>query len=323
VSGVSVRTDATGRPGLCSTWCRELHEPIAGTAVVATGWLVVEQPGPWGAKAPIQSHLDPDLGARIDDAAKKADIRFGLIRSPGRHAIASAEGHPVGSRQVYAACTVPGRSWLLAGRIDDPVELLTLDLKALADGDAAAVIASLPALAPADGPVALVCTNGKRDECCALLGRPIAHALAELAPGRVWESNHLGGHRFAPTATILPAGTMHAHLDVATATEMLAAAERGETTVDTLRGRSSWSKRGQSAEIAVRRVIGEPRLDALTVVEDDLESVLVRHRDGRHWTVAVSTEAAEPPRPESCGKEPFDMSVLRAGRVVPIVKEAL
>jgi len=318
VNAVSVRTDPTSRPGLCSTWCRELDEPIAGTAVVAAGWLVIEQPGPWGAKAPTQSHLDAALGARLDDAAKKADVRFGLIRSPGRHADATAEGHPVGSRQVYAACTTPGHTFLLSGRLTDPSDLLSVDLEALARGDAEAVLASVPALARTHEPVVLVCTNGKRDECCALLGRPIADALAAVAPGRVWESNHLGGHRFAPTATILPAGTMHAHLTAASAVDILQAAERGETVVDTLRGRTSWSKRGQTAEIAVRRAVGEVRLDALTVVEREPESVLVRHRDGRSWTVAVSTETAEPPRPESCGKEPFHMSILRAGPVLEV-----
>lgn len=309
------------RPGLCSTWCRELEEPIAGTAVVASGWLVVEQPGPWGAKAPTQSHLDPVLGGRIDHDAKKADVRFGLIRTPGRHADVGTDRPPAGSRQVFAACTVPGRTMLLGGRISSPDELLNVDLEALARGDADAIIAALPSLKPVDGPIILVCTNGKRDECCAILGRPIAQALCEAVPGRVWESNHLGGHRFAPTATILPEGSSHGQLTVESALEMYAAAVRGETVVDTLRGRGCWSKRGQTAEIAVRRAIGEARLDVLTVVDEDPESVLVQHRDGRAWTVAVSTEPADPPRPESCGKEPFNMSILRAGRVVPVVKD--
>lgn len=305
-------SDATGRPGLCSTFCRELAEPLPGTAVVATGWLLVEQPGPWGAKAPTQSHLDPEFGARIDAAAKKADLRFGLIRSPGRHADAVPRAH-----QVYVASTVPGRTWLLGGTVDDPVALSALDLEAVSRGDRDAAISSLPSLAPVTSPVLLVCTNGKRDECCALLGRPIVTGLASVAPGRVWESNHLGGHRFAPTATLLPAGTMHGHLDLPTAAAVLAAADRGETVLDKLRGRTTWTKRGQVAEIAVRRTIGEVGLDALSVVAEDLETVTVRHTDGRYWTVPVTTEAAHPPRPESCGKEPFDMSILRAGSVIP------
>jgi hypothetical protein len=309
---VSARTDATGRPGLCSTFCRELHEPLPGTAVVATGWVVVEQPGPWGAKAPTQSHLDPAFGAGIDEACKKADLRFGMIRSPGKHADAVPRAH-----QVYVASTVPGRSWLLGGCVADPVALTSLDLEAVRRGARDAVISSCPDLSPVAESVLLVCTNGKRDECCALLGRPIVTALSALAPGRVWESNHLGGHRFAPTATLLPAGTMHGHLDLETAAAILTAADRGETVLTKLRGRTTWSKRGQVAEIAVRRLIGEVGLDSLGVIAEDLETITVSHVDGRTWTVPVTSEPADPPRPESCGKEPFAMSILHAGTVIP------
>jgi hypothetical protein len=307
---VTPRPDATGRPGLCSTFCRELGEPLPGTAVVATGWVVVEQPGPWGAQAPTQSHLDPVFGAAFDKACKKVDVRFGLIRSPGRH----PDAQPL--HQVYVASTMPGRTWLLGGRVDDPAELDALDLDAVDRGDEAAVIASLPALSAVHTPVVLVCTNGKRDACCAILGRPLVSGLAKRAPGRVWEATHLGGHRFAPTATFLPAGTMHGHLTVDSAAAILAAAERGETVLNGLRGRSTWSKRGQAAEIAVRELIGELALDALTVAGEDLEAVTVRHADGRSWTVPVTNVPADPPRPESCGKEPFAMSMLRTGTPV-------
>ncbi|ADB32508.1 Sucraseferredoxin family protein [Kribbella flavida DSM 17836] len=297
-------------PGLCSTICRDLDEPMPGTAVVATGWVVVEQPGPWGAKAPTQSHLDPDLGRRVDAACKKADLRFGLIRSPGRHADAVSAAH-----QVYVASSVPGRTWLLGGLVDDPLKLDELDLEAVRRGDLVAVRASLPELSPVTRPVLLICTNGKRDECCALFGRPVVAGLAAVAPGRVWESNHLSGHRFSPTGTLLPAGTMHGRLTVESAAAVLAAADRGETVLATLRGRSAWTKRGQVAEIAVRDLIGEVALDALGVVAEEVETVTVQHTDGRTWQVEVTTELADPPRPESCGKEPYDMSILRAGTV--------
>jgi hypothetical protein len=309
---VTSRPDATGRPGLCSTFCRQLLEPLAGTAVVAVSWVLVEQPGPWGAKAPTESHLDPVFGGAFDKACKKVDVRFGLIRSAGRHIDKLEPYH-----QVYVASTAPGRTWLLGGCVGDPVELDTLDLDAVGRGDQEAVIASLPALAPVDGPVVLVCTNGKRDECCALLGRPLVSALAKRVPGRVWEANHLGGHRFAPTATVLPAGTMHGQLTVDTAAAVLEAADRGETVLTGLRGRSTWTKRGQAAEIAVRTLTGELSLDALTVEGEDLDAVTVRHVDGRTWTVPVTSKPAAPPRPESCGKEPFAMSILHTGTPQP------
>ena len=281
---------------------------MPGTAVVASGWVVVEQPGPWGAKAPTQSHLDPVFGGRFDDDCKKADVRFGLIRSPGRHADAVERSH-----QVFVASTTPGRTWLLGGCITHPSELSALDLGAVARGDRTAVLASLPALEIVDNPIVLVCTNGKRDGCCAILGRPLVTGLAERVPGRVWEANHLGGHRFAPTATYLPAGTMHGHLTVETAVEVLAAADRGETVLTGLRGRSTWTKRGQAAEVAVRELIGEFALDALRVVGEDAGTVTVRHTDGRSWIVPVTSAPADPPRPDSCGKEPFAMSILQTG----------
>lgn len=296
---------------LCSTYCRVLQEPLPGTAVVATGWVVVEQPGPWGAKAPTQSHLDPVFGGSFDDKCKKVDLRFGLIRSPGRHADSVERSH-----QVFVASTIPGRTWLLGGQVADPSELAALDLGAVARGDRTAVAASLPALAPVDEPIVLVCTNGKRDECCAILGRPLVSGLAERAPGRVWEANHLGGHRFAPTATYLPAGTMHGHLTVETAVEVLAAADRGRTVLTGLRGRSTWTKRGQVAEVAVRELTGELALDALRVVGEHADTVTVQHVDGRSWTVPVTSALVDPPRPDSCGKEAFAMSVLQAGTPV-------
>ncbi|WP_427893252.1 sucrase ferredoxin [Kribbella sp. GL6] len=298
--------------GLCSTFCRVLREPLAGTAVVAVGWVVVEQPGPWGAKAPTQSHLDPAFGGSFDDRCKKVDVRFGLIRAPGRHADAVERSH-----QVFVASTRPGRTWLLGGRVADPADLDALDLQAVARGDRTAVAASLPGLTTVDDPIVLVCTNGKRDECCALLGRPLVSGLAERVPGRVWEANHLGGHRFAPTATYLPAGTMHGQLTVDAAVEILDAAGRGETVLTGLRGRSTWTKRGQVAEVAVRELIGEFALDALHVVGEAADTVTVQHADGRSWLVPVTSAPADPPRPDSCGKEPFAMSILQAGTPVP------
>lgn len=302
---------------LCSTWCRELREPLAGTAVVAPGWLVLEQPGPWGAKAPTQSHLDPGLGGRIDKTAKDAGVRFGLIRAPGRHA--DTHTGPT-SRQVYAACTTPGQTWLLGGRIDDPAELDRIDHDAIAAGDRDAVIASAPTLAPMDDPVLLVCTNAKRDECCALFGRPVVEALAPRFPGRVWESNHLGGHRFAPTIAVLPAGMMHGQVDAAMAETVLSSAADGYAVLTGLRGRTAWTKPGQVAEIAVRNEIGENRLDAVVVTGQTSTTggyvVTVAHTDGRAWSVSVAADIADPPRPDSCGKDPYDMIILTATEVV-------
>ena len=49
------------------------------------------------------------------------------------------------------------------------------------------------------GPIVLVCAHGRRDACCARLGPPLFDALApHCPPDALWQSSHLGGHRFAP-----------------------------------------------------------------------------------------------------------------------------
>ena len=289
----------------CSEQSAAVHEPMAGTAPYALAWVALEQHGPWGARAFSQSHLDPDVCRAIEDTAAEYDVRPALIRRPGRH----ADPHrPHDPRHVLIASTHPGRTWLLEGVIADPADLLGLDWAALRDGDRDAVRRSLPVLQPSERPQLLVCTNAKRDVCCAVKGRPVALGAAAMRPGQVWEVTHTSGHRFAPTAVVLPAGTLHGRLDVATAGELLRAAERGATVLEGSRGRSTWPPAAQAAELAVREEQGVLDLDALEVVAhedggDRRWTTRLRHVDGRTWQVTVEArEAGETRRAESCGK---------------------
>jgi hypothetical protein len=289
-------------PGRCSEVSAALDEQLIGSAPTASGWVALEQNGPWGAKAFTGSHLDPDLGRVLEHRAAMAGVRPSLIRRPGPHPDHLGETH-----RVLVASSVPGRTWLLSGHLDDPASLLGLDWDAVAGGDLAAARASLPSLAPEDDAHLLVCTNGTRDVCCAVTGRPVAAAASAVHPGRVWEATHTSGHRFAPTAVLLPHGTLHGRLDGAGAVGLLAAADRGETVLSGARGRSAWPAPGQVAEQTVREATGELGLDALTVAPAG-DEWSVRHLDGRSWRLAVRSEAVDGvERPESCGKAALEL----------------
>ena len=278
----------------CSTASVAAGEPLIGTAPDAVAWVCLEQNGPWGAKAWTDSHLDPALGARIEQVAGDHGVRPSLIRRPGRHADAARAT----DRAVLVAHTRPGNAWLLTGRVPSPEALLDLDWAAVAAGDRAAAHASLPMLTPTADPVLLVCTNGTRDTCCARLGRPVALTAAAIAPDSVWEVTHTSGHRFAATTVLLPSGVLHGR--VLDATGLLTAAAGGRLALTGYRGRSTWSAGAQVAEDHVRRTEGILGLDDLDVVAE-VDAWSVRHRDGRRWWVAVSaTESGE--RAESCGK---------------------
>lgn len=285
----------------CATVSRSLDEPVSGTAATATTWLLLEQPGPWGAKALTSSHLDPALGRALEAAADGTGVRIALIRRPGRHADPGTP--PI--RQVYAAHTVPGRVWLRDATTRDPRGLLDLDFAGLGAGDHRSFDTVLGGRPHRGDPLALVCTNGKRDRCCALLGRPLATELVASGVRGVWEVTHLGGHRFAPTVLVLPYGYAYGRAEAHTVKEALHGVQEGRVVVEGCRGCSAWERPGQAAELAVRSAAGEYRAGVLSVVRTDDTApgweVTVRHADGRRWRVTVARGTSLPPRPESCG----------------------
>jgi hypothetical protein len=261
--------------------------------------------------AAVESHLDPEVGRALDAAAAQAAARFVLIRTPGRHADAHDgvhERHTV----LLASADVRGPV-LLRGEVGDPAALVPLDVEALVRGDVPAVQASVPdvRLTTIDEPMLLVCTNGRRDLCCAVRGRPVAVEAAARRPGQVWETTHTGGHRYSPTGVLLPTGQTLGRFDPALAVAALDAAARGELAPplhgpDHDRGLSALDAPVRAAVSAVRQTVGEAVLVALTgsaeQVSDDAWLVSVTHVDGRAWQVDARRTVLGPDRPESCVK---------------------
>lgn len=293
-------------PTNCSVFSATLHEPLAGTAPVAAAWLAIEQPGPWGARALTQSHLDPEVGAELGRRAEGTGLRIALIRRVGRHALTD----PAALRTALLCNTRPGAAKVRSVKFTDPRELLDLDLAELGAGqlDEGDLVAN---------PVLLVCTNGKRDQCCAERGRALALDLAQREAGRdgaassaiidVWESDHLGGHRFAPTAVVLPTGYVYGRLDADAALAVLDAARAGQVTAENARGRSTWSRTGQAADLALRTELQQFDADAVRVVaedriEEDTYAVELTVDDDACYRATVQGTAASVARPESCGK---------------------
>ena len=282
-----------------------------GTAARATFFVALEQPGPWGRDAARQSHLGPVLGGALSDACASRGGRLTLLRRPGAH----PDTRHGGEHTAYLAWCGPG-AWLLELTVTDPASLLEADLDALASGDRDAVLATMEGARPAE-PVLLVCTNGRRDVCCAVRGRPVALAAEAEHQGRVWEASHTGGHRFAPTGVLLPHGATLARLDADLCGQVLECASRDELPGAVLgpghdRGRSGLDVGGQVAEAHVRVVEGITSLSALTTtpLAGSLDTYAVSHRDGRSWTVVVETEEGAP-LPESCGKAALPLRVRK------------
>ncbi|MFC9787568.1 sucrase ferredoxin [Rhodococcus sp. NPDC127528] len=300
-----IRTDERDRteeplgPWTCSARSA-VDEPLPGTAAHVTGWLCLEHPGGWGRDVFSGEAFGPELSDALERRVDEAGLRLLLIRRPGRVAAVPPR------RTVLLARSDPNGTWCERFEVSRPADLLDLDL-------------ALPAAAPGIGrpvtdPVTLVCAHGKRDQCCAVLGRPVAAELSDRFGDAVWECSHTGGHRFAPSVIVLPTGYTYGRLTAPQSVEAVLAAGRGEVYPAGLRGRSCWTPPGQVAEIAVRQRV-PAAADDLAVDETGAAPV-VRHRDGRAWAVEVSRVELEP-RPASCGAVPKPAVALVAGAVTP------
>ncbi|MFR9752170.1 sucrase ferredoxin [Nocardia sp. 004] len=281
----------SGFEGMLCSAAAAVDVPLPGTATQVTGWLCVEHPGAWGRDVLGDEVLGPEITAELAARTAAAQVRPTLIRRPGR-------GEFTGSRTVLLASSAHSGAWCERIEITDLAQLLELDLRLL-NGPPPGIGV------PVRDPTVLVCAHGKRDRCCALLGRPIAAELAEKYPGQVWECSHTGGHRFAPALVLLPSGLTYGRLDAEGAVEVVEAARRGVVATTGLRGRSCYPPIQQIAEIAVRETV-LAQTDDLTVAQEQVGAeagvagvAIVTHRDGRRWRVTARAQDLAP-RQASC-----------------------
>jgi hypothetical protein len=279
-------------PSRCSAAALERGDPQAGTAPVASRWLLIEHEGPW-AKQPMDT--DP-LRGTVGAAVERTCAAFGgkvlLVRRPGRR----GPGEQV--RHWYAVDTVR-RTWVRGTwrHADDLLGAAHALGTALSDSDEDAA------------PMVLVCTHGTRDACCAMRGRPIVATLARALPDEVWECTHLGGHRFAGTLLSLPDGACFGRLDAGDAAGVVTAHRQGRTDAAHLRGTTRWAPAVQAALVAALAAHGPASVDDAVPGAVDADGdrtrveVLGQGPLPERLVVDVVTEVL-PDAPLSCGDRP-------------------
>lgn len=269
-------------PMRCSALAEQLDEPMIGTVDQRVRWLLVEDRSAWGHDA-----VGDVLGVELARAAKERRVRILLIRR--------REGDPA-SDAVRRAILVDTATREMAVRAVD--DLADISLDAVADEP----VASFGALMT--DPIFLVCTNGKRDACCALRGRVLVSALAADHAERVWECTHLGGHRFAGNLVCLPDGIVYGRVSAADGPRLADDYLSGRVDPALLRGRSAWPAPAQVAERELRVRRGLDGLDDVTLVgvEEGGERAVVTLAapDGSAHRFELAREPMAPPRATSC-----------------------
>lgn len=210
------------RTHMCSD--ANMNTALAGTAPHALRWWLIEDPGPWGSR-PVKDHSSPHV-ASIRDRCIDGD-RVLLVR-PSDSRTQSINRPRVwrftpGSRVVHVADL-------------SAISRFTHD-------------ENIPWHIADDYPVVLVCTNGKRDACCAIKGKQLLRTFPDRL--RIWECSHLGGHRFAPSVLFIPSGYVAGRVTNADITAMSALSPA--LPLDKVRGLSLFSAPEQVADIVVRQ----------------------------------------------------------------------
>jgi (2Fe-2S) ferredoxin len=291
-------------PFRCSAASREQAESVEGTASTVRAFLLVEAAGPWGVDAVRDSRLPDPVKRRLRELESTHRVRPLLVRrhrgttavrsdgSAGRlggGAGTRGGGAAAGSTRVFAAYVHTDRPWAETVSLGDVRDLLDLDLSGLGEGRS-------PGLAPHDEPLFLVCTHGRHDACCAERGRPLAGAMAAVAPGHTWEVSHIGGDRFAANLLVLPHGLYYGRLTPQDAPAFVESHLTGSLDVEHLRGRSSYPFSVQAAEIYLRRHLRLDGIAPLPVEEHarhGTETRAVFGIEGRRWEVRVLTEPGD------------------------------
>ena len=269
-------------PMRCSALAEQLGEPLAGTVDQRRRWLLLEDRSAWGTDA-----VADRFGADAAATAKGLGLRLLLVRR--------REGDP-SDDAVRRAILVDTEGAAMAVRtVRGPGEL---DVPALA---------AMPLHefgAHMTDPILLVCTNGRRDACCALRGRALTVALADEHAERVWECTHLGGHRLAANLVCLPHGIVYGRVAPDEGPRLAAAYLAGELDPEHLRGRSAWPAPAQVAEVELRRRHGWLGVDDLRLVSATVDGeraeVAVAGPDGAEHRLELRAARLDPSRSISC-----------------------
>ena len=278
----------------CATLSRALGEPLYGTASRVRGWVLLEQPGPWGRDAVAESRLDPGLARALDRAAAAAHLRLLLIRRPGRAGPGDPQPHT-----CFVAHTSRAGRWLERRRLEDPAELLELDMARVVAGERPGFGEEVTE------PVYLVCTNGRHDRCCATYGRPLALALQASHGELVWESSHVGGDRFAGNLVCLPGGHYFGRVGPADAERVVTLHRTGTIDLDHYRGccvdppamqAAEWFARSQTGLTGV----GDLELAGRDRLAGDVHAVRFRRRSGGILRLLVRATRTADPRLLTC-----------------------
>tara|TARA_A100001037_G_C15123703_1_gene625127 strand:+ start:807 stop:1649 length:843 start_codon:yes stop_codon:yes gene_type:complete len=211
---------------------------MAGTSDQVDIWLLVEYPDQWAAKFLEHPHLPQSLCSWIKRTEETLKLRGWKVRAQ----LIRRNRKQKDNMSAFIAV----RESLYGFSFSRYDHLERFDLESLILGNRLDQIESL------SDPMYFVCTHGLRDNCCGKFGLPVYRELESKYQDRVWQTTHLGGHRFAPNVLVLPDGLLYGRVNLEDLTDFTDLVENKKIAFKYLRGRSAYRKHVQAAEVLSR-----------------------------------------------------------------------
>jgi hypothetical protein len=196
----------------CSELTRQSGNSLSGTALTYENYLLVECPPPWNSYDLETPKIPDNLRAVGDEiyGNKPVKNRILLIYNPLYHQEKTI--------RVLTFRKPPGCTRGYVGQeffVSDIHEVASLAETCFSNPPKAEETNSLQTRD------ILICTHGQNDRCCARYGNPLYRQALKIVEDlslthvRIWQTSHIGGHRFAPTAIAFPDGRYYGQIDTA------------------------------------------------------------------------------------------------------------
>jgi hypothetical protein len=252
----------------CSVNSSQTSEPLMASAPRTDFWVLLEYPYPVSEKALKKNLLADEVNSYL--AALQAALPASRVLLT--HKQTSKAGLPL---SLFLADGREAHAALYEILLNNSMDLLGLDIPAIFTGGAQAHTAI------ARDTLFLVCTNGKRDACCAKWGLPLYNSLIKHYGDLVWQTSHVGGHRFAPNLICLPHGIYNGRIPLEKASLIADRYMDGRLTLEYYRGLATYPAPVQAAEHHLRLMTGDDRIEAY-----HLETFSPRGED--RWEISFS-----------------------------------
>lgn len=232
----------SGKTKSCVQLSVESGEQLFGTAPRVDHWFLLEYRGNWNKEALLNSSLSKE----VKDCVGKLLNSF----PNSRLQFIKKDVNNSDNISFYYAKSTEFEPKLYKFSLNSYEDIINLDIKNLIETGEIRDSES-------DEKLVLICTHGAYDSCCGKFGVPVYNQIKNNNGISVWNTTHVGAHRFSANIVALPEGIYYGRVDPVNVNNLIESHLKGEIYLQCFRGRSCYSQTSQVSDYFLRDKIGK------------------------------------------------------------------